>query len=1053
MDDPRPLRIRLLGGFEVEGLAASAVGSRKARALVKVLALGAGGPVPADRLAEALWGDTAPDRPVEQLSVLVSRLRSVLGADRFVRTEGGWALRADWVDVSELVARADEAAARLAASSPAAARAAAVAAIALVRGPLLPEDDSPWVDEHRGVVDRVVARCRLLAAEAALAVGDPGDAAAAAEGVLEHDPYDEVALRLLMRAHAGAGRPGSALAAYARARERLADELGVGPTEATEALHGAILLGHVPAAVPVPAAAGHAVVGRASELDRLDGLLGRALGGDAALVVVEGEAGIGKTALVQAWAAAVRLQGVVVLSGRCDELGRDVAFQPVLDGLAAYLRRLGPGEAERVLGDERGALRPLLGTDPTAIRAAGATTVADVETGRALLFAALLAVVERAGGGAPVVVVVEDVHWAGAATLEWLGFAARRGSRLLVVATRRVGEGRPVPAATIVALGPLDAAAAAELVGVERAVSLHARSGGHPLFLVELAAAGDDELPKTVRDSVASRAAALGPAEATMRAAAVLGHEIDVDLLAGVAGLSVGDLLAHIESGVRTRLLDDRGTVLAFRHDLVREALAAGVTAARRAYIHRVAARELVARRRHDPLVVAWHARLGGDLEAAAEALVFAAETAAARYDLAGAESHLDDAVALAPTATVRLARARTRLARGALAAALEDARAALALGEGAAAAELAGWTAYYARDYEAAGRYAEHGLAGAAELSVRASCLALLGRVAQASGRVPEADMLLDEAVRTGTGPSRGLAQVWLGSVRAFQNRPAEGLDLIDRALLGPGGLGHPFAPLHAAFHRTLLLGMLGRPLDALVSADRFEATVRAAGEQGARFGPVAHNVRSFVVRQLGRHEEADELSAEALGESTPSGEVSYSEPRFAALLDRVEVRLQLGDLDGAAEAIEAAAGVEAWAGTMAWHQRFRYRLLRARHGLLAGEAEAAAEAAHAVVAGNAALGTRRYELLGRAVAARADAALGHPIDHAGLDGVLAELERTAALEAWMVTAEVAATTGVQRWWRDAERRAAGLMVAAGPDNSPLAAFVARRFAALGRR
>src|SRR5947199_10661084 len=125
------LRVRLLGGLDVDGVDERALGSRKARTLVKVLALGRGQPVPADAVVDALWpGDDVPAKPTEQVGVLVSRLRSVLGSERLVRSDAGWALLVDWLDIAELDERVEEAAARLTAGSASAARAAARAALA-----------------------------------------------------------------------------------------------------------------------------------------------------------------------------------------------------------------------------------------------------------------------------------------------------------------------------------------------------------------------------------------------------------------------------------------------------------------------------------------------------------------------------------------------------------------------------------------------------------------------------------------------------------------------------------------------------------------------------------------------------------------------------------------------------------------------------------------------------------------------------------------------------------------------------------------------------------
>ena len=237
------LRVRLLGGFVVESLDEREIGSRKGRTVLKVLALARGGPVSTDRLVDVLWGDDLPARPTDQVGVLVSRLRAVVGADRLVRTEAGYALHYDWLDVDELDARVVEAERRHAATQLSAARAAAEAALALVRGPLLPEEDAAWALAERVAADRGAYRARAVLAECALDAGDHGAAIGAAEALLSSDPYDEPALRILMRAHAGAGRPASGIAAYAVLRERLAEDLGLSPTPATEALHDALVLG------------------------------------------------------------------------------------------------------------------------------------------------------------------------------------------------------------------------------------------------------------------------------------------------------------------------------------------------------------------------------------------------------------------------------------------------------------------------------------------------------------------------------------------------------------------------------------------------------------------------------------------------------------------------------------------------------------------------------------------------------------------------------------------------------------------------------------------
>jgi DNA-binding SARP family transcriptional activator len=296
------VRVRLLGSFDVEGVPERRLGSRKGRTLLKVLALARGVPVSVDRIADVLWGDDHPARPADQVGVLVSRLRGVLGAERIARSDAGYSLVADWLDVEELLDLAAVSAEALATGRLGAARAAADAALALVRGPLLPDLDGAWIESERAAVQAAITRVQRLAVDAAAAAGDHGAAAGLAEQALASDPYDETVLRALMAAHLGAGRPASALAAYARVRDRLAEHLGVPPTAETEAVYLRALAAadgdrssstSAPRVIP-------GLVGRARELASLDAALSEVAAGSGAFVVVEGHAGIGKTTLVKA---------------------------------------------------------------------------------------------------------------------------------------------------------------------------------------------------------------------------------------------------------------------------------------------------------------------------------------------------------------------------------------------------------------------------------------------------------------------------------------------------------------------------------------------------------------------------------------------------------------------------------------------------------------------------------------------------------------------------------------------------------------------------------
>ncbi|HEX3541486.1 MAG TPA: BTAD domain-containing putative transcriptional regulator [Acidimicrobiales bacterium] len=199
----------MLGSFTIEGIPTAALGSRKERTLAKLLTLARGRPVSAETVIDALWGDRPPARPHDQLTVLVSRLRSVVGGERLVREPGGYRLVISWLDLDAMVELVGDAERRLRENRPVAARAAAQAAIALA-GPLLPDElDAPWTQADRGLASRVQGRAYVAASEAALAAGEPAAAIEHAEQALVHDPFDEVALRAVMRAQGVAGRPGA----------------------------------------------------------------------------------------------------------------------------------------------------------------------------------------------------------------------------------------------------------------------------------------------------------------------------------------------------------------------------------------------------------------------------------------------------------------------------------------------------------------------------------------------------------------------------------------------------------------------------------------------------------------------------------------------------------------------------------------------------------------------------------------------------------------------------------------------------------------------------
>jgi hypothetical protein len=164
------------------------------------------------------------------VAVLMSRLRSVLGRDRIEHRDRGYLLHCDWLDATELAGLTAEIESRRQAGQVMGAVAAARVALSLPRGDGPQPLPGEWAQLRQVELDRLISRARLVAATALLEAGDwMGAADAAAAAAAQRDRYDEAALRILLRAHVMGGQMAGALALYASARQRMADELGTDP--------------------------------------------------------------------------------------------------------------------------------------------------------------------------------------------------------------------------------------------------------------------------------------------------------------------------------------------------------------------------------------------------------------------------------------------------------------------------------------------------------------------------------------------------------------------------------------------------------------------------------------------------------------------------------------------------------------------------------------------------------------------------------------------------------------------------------------------------------
>ncbi|WP_162605876.1 ATP-binding protein [Jiangella aurantiaca] len=685
--DGAELQVRLTGELTVvragRVLAAGEVADRKGRTLLALLAVAGGRLVPVDRIVEALWGEQGPRRPAASVATLVSRLRAALGPDVVTGGRSGYRLgdgtQVDLHRAAELVAEAEI---RLANAEPAIALAAAQAALDLVgSAPLLADEgDAPWAGEGRRRQADVVGRARAVAAEAGLRTGDVGVSLAAAEAAAAAEPLDERPARALMRAYDAVGEPARALAVFERLRAGLAAELGIDPAPSTRELHVAILRQQaVPATAPPPETervpGGERLAGREPELTRLALRWEQAVAGDGALVLLAGAAGIGKTALADETARIARRTGGRTLEARCYDAERSLFLQPVAEALGRLVTRLPAPVLRQAAGDRADALAALV-PEVASLLGEPAPERRSAAAERRRVYDAVVVFLRRLAVQQPVLLVVDDLHNAGVATVELLHYLGRHtpGGRLLVVATVRAEEGERVLATLAgvserLEVGPLDEQAisrlAAEAGQETHGAEIARRTRGHTLFVVETLralAAGDEGIPDSLRASVMARVRRAGAqAEELLHAAAVLGSSFTPMTLAGLLDLSAQEAARRCHRILPTRLLVVAGRSYEFENDLVQETLYAATPQPVREAYHLRAADVLAA----NPEAVGRHAAAAGDWARAGRGWLAAGEQALRRYAVGDAEALLGQAIGAARRCGDVELEGRSHLARG----------------------------------------------------------------------------------------------------------------------------------------------------------------------------------------------------------------------------------------------------------------------------------------------------------------------------------------------------------------------------------------------------
>jgi DNA-binding NarL/FixJ family response regulator len=702
------------------------------------------------------------------------------------------------------------------------------------------------------------------------------------------------------------------------------------------------------------------LIGRTAELEALHRAFERAADGRAGVVLVGGEAGVGKSRLVTELGQRVgQLDGLLLVGSTPSRGSVAQPFAPLTGALRTLLRSLDPPAVDAALGPARGDLARLLpelgevGSAPAAFDALSA------EPGR--MFELVLSVLDRLSARRPVVLAFEDLHWAEPSTLDLVDFLARNldGLRVLLVGTyrtdelhrthplrpalaelRRVGS---VEALTIEPLARAEIEALAEALGgapvaADQLDRLVERSSGLPFFVEELmawtACADEQEVPLSLHEVLQLRIDGLGAEVGeVVRAlgAGTTAGPVGDDLLARVTGLAPGEVARRVREAVSHQVLVADECGIDFRHALAREVVEAELLPSERTALHAAFAAGLEAdpRAEQDPITSARIARHWTEANAAGTAVAWslrAGRAARTAYAYAEAADHLqrvlswwdriDDPVAVVGASRLMVtAEAATSLVLGSR---LGRARALIE-------AELA---------HDAAAP--DPSLSADDRSDGRAALFALLGRLMRTTGDPTASIDVLRRSLDTFSdrpSPHRTRVRVELAHSLALTGRRAEALVEAERALAEAREVGEP-ATLGRATHVVgHELAMSGRIAEGVALLE--EAIATATATDDVDWVSRGYINLSDVHRLVGRYEEA-------IATALAGYEVALQRGirRFAfARMNAVESMIPIGRLAEAQQILDDTPGHEGHlaglhtATTAAW--------LALRQGKVAGVAE----------------------------------------------------------------------------------------------------------------
>jgi DNA-binding SARP family transcriptional activator len=627
---------RLLGPVElVQGGAPVPLRGPKERALVAVLAIHANEAVAEDTCIDAVWGDAPPPSASRTLQSYVSRLRRTLaGGDLAIEaTPGGLVLRAtpDAIDAVQAERLCGEAQRALDANDHDRAATLLRTAEGLWRGRSLGElADEPFAREEAARLDELRLTITEKRIDAELAIGGHRDLVPELEALTARHPLRERLWAARILALYRCGRQADALRAYQSLRELLAEELGIAPSPELRDLERAVL-DQSPAlewrrtAQGTTAATLEPYAGRQAELARALAAWEEAASGASRVLLVGGEPGIGKTRFATEVAART---GAFVLHGRCDDV-LSLPYGPFLDAVRAALPVLDDARLEAVPAVRRATLASVL---PDLAQRLGTDVPPpdDPDTARSMVFDGVVDVLLATAAERPVLLVVDDMHWAPPATIQLFRYVVGRAvPGVLVLATYRDTELATAPGlADLLAdlrrvhgveridlaglgreeVGQLVQQAAGEDLGEGGrafAETLGEAAAGNPFFLLEMLRdlvdrgvlhqeegrwtstldLGELPLPSSVREVIQRRLTSLGEeTAAALATAALVGPTFPVWLLEAIHG---EDVLDALDAAVAARLLVDLPSgELGFAHALIRNAASGRLTPTRRRRLH-----------------------------------------------------------------------------------------------------------------------------------------------------------------------------------------------------------------------------------------------------------------------------------------------------------------------------------------------------------------------------------------------------------------------------------------------------------------------------------